>query len=127
MENARRKRLEKTGWKVGSAQDFLGLTDADTAFIEVKLALAKALTSRRLDSKLTQVEVARRLNSSQSRVAKMEAADASVSADLLIRSLLTLGTTPQELGRTVASAGKSTRRIAARGSSRLAAHARKSR
>lgn len=106
MDNARRKRLEKAGWKFGSAKDFLGLSDADSAFIEVKLALAHALAARRLQDKLTQVEVAKRLKSSQSRVAKMEAADSSVSADLLIRSLLTLGSTPQELGRTVAAAGK---------------------
>lgn len=125
MESAKRKRLERAGWKLGSAQDFLGLSDADSAFIEVKLALARALAARRTHDRLTQVEVAKRLKSSQSRVAKMEAADPSVSADLLIRSLLSLGSTPQELGRTVATAGKRTRPTPSRGGRHAARSSRK--
>ena len=56
------------------------------------------------DSSWTQLQVARRLGSSQSRVAKMEAADASVSLDLLIKSLLALGASRSEVGRVIAKA-----------------------
>jgi hypothetical protein len=105
MQAGKRKRLEAAGWKVGSAQEFLGLTDHDSAYIDVKIALARALAARRAERKLTQVQVAKRLRSSQSRVAKMEAGDPSVSADLLIRSLLALGATPKELGKVMSTAG----------------------
>jgi hypothetical protein len=39
------------------------------------------------------------MGSSQSRIAKMEAADSSVWLDLLIRSLLTLGATTKDIAR----------------------------
>ena len=91
MKTAKRKKLESAGWKVGSASDFLGLTDTEDTLISMKLALARNLKQRRQKKRLTQTELARRLGSSQSRVAKMESADASVSMELLMRSLLTLG------------------------------------
>jgi transcriptional regulator with XRE-family HTH domain len=46
---------------------------------------------------MTQVAVAKKIKSSQSRVAKMEAGDPSVSIDLLVRSLLALRETPANL------------------------------
>src|SRR5581483_4278956 len=48
---------------------------------------------RRAELGLSQAVVAKRLGSSQSRVAKMEAGDPSVSLDLLLRALLALGAT----------------------------------
>ena len=110
MQTAKRRRLEAAGWKVGSTQEFLSLTDHDSLYIDVKLALARALAARRAKDNLTQVQVAKRLRSSQSRVAKMEAGDKSVSADLLIRSLLALGATTKELGRVMSSAGSASPR-----------------
>ncbi|MEZ4589877.1 MAG: helix-turn-helix transcriptional regulator [Chloroflexota bacterium] len=44
---------------------------------------------------MTQTELAALLDTGQSRVAKMEAADSSVSTELLIRSLFSLGYTTQ--------------------------------
>ena len=96
---SKRKRLESKGWKVGSAQDFLGLSDEEAAYIELKLNLAKNLQKRRRILKITQTGLAKRLRSSQSRIAKMEAGDPSVSVDLLIRSLLALGVSKQSLRR----------------------------
>ena len=101
MKKTKKERLEKAGWKVGTAQEFLGLSDEESALIEMKLALARSLKKRRLASELTQDELAKQLGSSQSRVAKMEAADPTVSIDLLVRSLLALGTTRQEVGRII--------------------------
>lgn len=76
------------GWKIGSVADFLELSPEEASFIEMKLSLARNLRLRRQRRKLTQTQLAKLLNSSQSRVAKMEAADASVSLDLLIRPVL---------------------------------------
>jgi len=92
MDEKMRKALEEMGWKVGDAQDFLGLTEDEVSLIEMKLSLAEGLRTIRSRESLTQEEVASRIGSSQSRVAKMESADSSVSLDLLVRTLLRLGT-----------------------------------
>lgn len=97
MEQEKRERLEKAGWRVGSVQEFLNLSDDEALFVELKLALRAALKDRRTANGLTQTELAQRLGSSQSRVAKMEAGDPSVSLDLLVRALLATGATAQDL------------------------------
>ena len=102
MNRVKRERLKQAGWKVGSAKDFLGLNEQESALTEMKLALAQTLKERRLAQGLTQASLARQLGSSQSRVAKMEAADGTVSIDLLVRSLFLLGATRQEVGRIIA-------------------------
>ncbi len=103
MQKAIREKLEAAGWKTGDARDFLGLTDAEVAFVEMKLALAADLRARRLERHLNQTQVARIIGSSQSRVAKMEAADPSVSVDLLVRSLLKLGADRRDVAKAVAA------------------------
>jgi DNA-binding XRE family transcriptional regulator len=103
MKRAKRARLEAAGWKVGNVQEFLGLSDEEMEFIELKLALARSLRSRRERRGLTQAQLAKLIESSQSRVAKMEAGDRSVSLDLLVRSLLAIGTTKRELARIIAA------------------------
>ena len=99
MHQSKRKRLESKGWKVGTVQDFLALSHPEAAYIELKLSLAENLRKRRRMLKITQTGLAKRLQSSQSRIAKMEAGDPSVSLDLLVRSLLTLGVSKQSLRR----------------------------
>ncbi len=94
MDTAKRRRLEKAGWRVGTAKEFLNLSAEEAAHVEVKLYLANELTRKRKALRLTQVAVAKKIKSSQSRVAKMEAGDPSVSIDLLVRSLIALGATP---------------------------------
>jgi hypothetical protein len=101
LEKAKQKRLQEKGWAVGEAQDFLGLSDAEAAFVEMKLALSQALLKRRRLLKRSQVEVAQLLSSSQSRVAKMEAGDPSVSVDLLLKALLKMGATAEEVGKAI--------------------------
>ncbi len=102
MKAAKRNRLEAKGWKVGTPSEFLNLSPEESAYIELKLALSKNLQMYRREKKLTQKELARLLKSSQSRVAKMEAGDPSVSIDLLIRSLLVLGASRKFLARMLA-------------------------
>jgi hypothetical protein len=67
MDEAKRARLEEAGWKVGSAAEFLELSDDEAAFVELKLGLSEALRERRTRQGLTQVELAKRIGSSQSR------------------------------------------------------------
>ena len=103
MDKATKQKLAAAGWTTGDAQDFLGLTDAEAAFVDMKLALAADLKARRLDRHLNQTQVARIIGSSQSRVAKMEAADPSVSVDLLIRALFKLGARRRDVAKAVAA------------------------
>lgn len=105
MEKTKKKRLEKRGWKIGSTAEFLGLTPEENRYIELKLALGEHLKKLRRSRGLSQVRVAKLLSSSQSRVAKMEAADPSVSLDLLVRSILVLGSSEKELAKVIASSG----------------------
>jgi DNA-binding XRE family transcriptional regulator len=101
VKKAKRQDLESRGWTVGSAEDFLGLSDEEAAYIEMKLALSEELKKRRQRNKMTQTELARLVHSSQSRIAKMEAGDPTVSIDLLMKSLLALGVSKKELGRSI--------------------------
>jgi hypothetical protein len=101
MKKIKQAKLERAGWKVGSTAEFLGLTPEEAAFVELKVALADGLRELRRRRHLTQTDLARMLRSSQSRVAKMEARDPSVSLDLLVRSLLALGTTPADLAKII--------------------------
>ena len=101
MKATKRKKLESKGWKVGSVEDFLELSSEEVAYIEMKHALSNSLKERRTKEKLSQVEVAKIFKTSQSRVAKMEAGDPSVSIDLLVKSLLALGASPKELAKAI--------------------------
>ena len=114
MKTSKRQKLEAAGWKVGSTADFLGLSKEEELLIDMKLALANKLKARRRARNLTQLEIAKRLGSSQSRIAKMEVADKSVSLDLLVRSLLSLGATRQDIAGTIGTpiAKKSNRSVA---------------
>ena len=101
MRKARRDRLQEKGWKVGTVQDFLELSNEESAYIELRLRLSESLRKRRRKRHLSQNDVAKRISSSQSRVAKMEGGDPSVSLDLLIRSLLALGASSRDLARAI--------------------------
>ena len=106
MRKSKRARLEAAGWAVGTVKEFLGLSEADAVLIEMKLALSRSLRARRKQHGLSQLELANRLQSSQSRVAKMEAGDPSVSMDLLVSSLLLLGANSADLAKTIRGEGR---------------------
>jgi predicted XRE-type DNA-binding protein len=101
VEAKKLARLEAAGWKTGSADDFLGLTPEESAYLDLRMVLSDAVRETRKAKRLTQGELAGLLESSQSRVAKVEAADESVSLDLLIRALLALGVSLQELAKVI--------------------------
>lgn len=101
MKQSKRARLEAKGWRVGSVAEFLDLTPEESAFIETKLALSQYIRHRRKQQNLSQSNLAKLLKSSQSRVAKMEAGDATVSADLLLKALFTLGAKPKDIATAI--------------------------
>ena len=102
MDVKKRKRLEAAGWTVGDAAAFLKMTPEEAALVEMRLALSRSLRERRLEARLTQTALARQLGSSQSRVAKLEAGDPSVSLELLIRGLLAVGASRKDVAHALA-------------------------
>lgn len=108
MYESKRKQLEAKGWKVGSVEVFLQLSPEEAAYVELRLKLSDGLKKQRQQHNLTQVELAKWVKSSQSRVAKMEAGDPSISLDLLIRSLLALGVSNQDLARIISPSKRTT-------------------
>ncbi len=107
MKTVRRKRLEAAGWKVGTAEEFLGLSPEEAKLVEMKLALGDSLRRYRIRRRWTQQELARRLGSSQSRVAKLETGARGVSLDLLFRALFVAGASTEEIVRGIRSRGRS--------------------
>lgn len=102
MDLKKRKRLEAAGWTVGDAAAFLKLTPGESALVEMRLALSRTLRERRQAAGLTQTALAKQLGSSQSRVAKLEGGDASVSLELLIRALLSVGASRKDVAHALA-------------------------
>ena len=102
MRESKHRRLAGKGWKTAGAKEFLGLSAEEEAYIELRLKLADGLKMRRRSRRVTQAQLAQELRSCQSRVAKMEAGDPTVSLDLLVKSLLALGTSNRELAAIIA-------------------------
>lgn len=101
MDPRKKARIEAAGWKVGSASDFLNLTEEESNYIELKLTLSDLLRASRNEAEMTQQELAKRMKSSQSRVAKMESGDPAVSIDLLVKALFQTGVTSARLGSVI--------------------------
>jgi DNA-binding XRE family transcriptional regulator len=102
MNASKNRNLESAGFKVGSVQEFLGLSDDEMALIDLKVRLIRMCRPARERSGITQDELATRIGSSQSRIAKMEAASPDVSLDLICKALLALGVSRQGIGKAIA-------------------------
>jgi DNA-binding XRE family transcriptional regulator len=107
MRAARKKRLEAAGWKVGTAEEFLGLSLEEARIVDMKLALGNSLRRHRIRRRWTQLDLARKLGSSQSRVAKLETGALGVTLDLLFRALFTAGVSTEEIARELRSRRRS--------------------
>jgi len=103
MKKTKRVKLQRAGWRFGTAADFLDLSKEEVQFIEIKLALAEGVRQRRLAKGLTQAELASRIGSSPSRVSFIESGDPSVSIDLMLKTLLTMGVSRAELAKIITS------------------------
>lgn len=104
MDRLKKERLEAKGWNISTVSEFLELTPQENALIEIKLALSRSLKARR-QKLMTQVALAKKIQSSQPRIANAENGDASVSIELLIRAMLATGATPQDIGKVIAEVG----------------------
>ena len=102
MDSKKKKKLEAKGWRFGDASNFLGLSPEEAQFIDLKIALKNSLKAERLKQNITQVELAKLTGSSQSRIAKMEAGDPTVTVDLLLKALLQLGVTNKQISKIIA-------------------------
>jgi len=105
MKKSEREELEAQGWKIGDTKEFLGLSDEEMAYIEIKLALSTRVRELRKKRKLTQEQTTKLIGSSQSRVAKIESGDPTVSIDLQVKSLIALGASREDLAEAIKSSG----------------------
>lgn len=103
MNKSKRNKLERAGFKVGGVQEFLELSNEDMALIDLKVRLIRMVQHVRKSNQLSQVELAGLIGSSQSRVAKMEAASVDVSLDLICKALFAMGVTHSELAKAIRS------------------------
>ena len=101
MDARKRKKLEAAGWRVGTAQEFLDLSDEENALVEIKLSLGELVRRHRVRAHLSQTALAQRLQSSQSRVAKLESGDAGVSLDLMFKAAFVAGAKRRELAKVI--------------------------
>jgi DNA-binding transcriptional regulator YiaG len=106
MDKAKQEKLEQKGWKFGSAADFLQMSSEEQAYVEMRVALSQGLKAIRKRKRISQARLARMIGSSQSRVAKMEAASPSVSIDLMIKSMIALGASKKEVANVISSEPK---------------------
>ncbi len=97
MDRGKRKRIEAAGFRVVEVQDFLGLSDDEMQIVELRVALGRNVRRLREAQNLTQQQLAARFQSTQSRVAKIEAAAPDVSLDLMIRGFFAAGGKLHEL------------------------------
>jgi len=104
MDSQKKARLEKAGWKVSDAKEFLGLTEEENTYIEMKLDMASLLKAERTKAGFTQSDLAKKLHTSQPRVAKMENGDPSVTLDLIMKGLLSLQIRRSEIGQALQTA-----------------------
>ena len=103
MKTSKLERLKAAGWKAGNAEDFLQLSDEEAQLVALKLALISAVKKSRLKRKLSQIDLAQRMKSSQSRIAKIEAGDPSVSLNLIVRALIASGAKTRDIQAAFAS------------------------
>lgn len=97
MDVRKQKKLEAAGWKFGNAEDFLGMTPEEAAYLKVKLTLARAVEAQRQKCGLSQTDLAAKMNTRQPNIARLEQAPEKVTIDALFKTLLALGLTPRKI------------------------------
>jgi DNA-binding XRE family transcriptional regulator len=103
LSKERKAKLQKAGFKVGTVQEFLGLSDAEMIIIDMRIALGKKIRVARERQQLTQSDLAKRIRSSQPRVAKIESGEEGVSLDLMTKAALAVGMTRKQIAKAIAA------------------------
>jgi DNA-binding XRE family transcriptional regulator len=105
MKKNTKERLENKGYRFTDAKEFLGLSDEEMALIDLKLVLIEKVREIRQRDALTQKDLAKLINTSQSRVAMIENAASDVSLDIICKALFALGVTRRQLATAIAKGG----------------------
>jgi DNA-binding XRE family transcriptional regulator len=95
MDAKKKHKLQKMGGRVATVAEFLDLSEAEAAVVELRLELAGAVRKKRAAAGVTQAQLAKAIGSSQARVAKMEGGDPQASIESLVRALAALGAKPR--------------------------------
>jgi DNA-binding XRE family transcriptional regulator len=95
MDAKKKRKLQKMGGRVTTVAEFLDLSEAEAAVVELRLELAGAVRKKRAAARMTQAQLAKAIGSSQARVAKMEGGDPQASIESLVRALVALGAKPR--------------------------------
>jgi predicted XRE-type DNA-binding protein len=117
MNAAKRKKLEAAGFRVGDAEDFLDLTPEERELVDLRLKVSRMVRILRERQNLTQKELAARIKSNQSRVAKLESGAGDVSLDLMFRGFFAVGgklsdvTGPSKLKPAAGKRGRGTAKV----------------
>ncbi len=101
MDEKKQSKLVTKNWKIGESRDYLKIDSEEMALIELKVSLGNTLKNKREQKEITRSQLAESLHASQSIIEKMETGDPSVSVNLLIDSLLSLGLSKDELAKLI--------------------------
>jgi DNA-binding XRE family transcriptional regulator len=110
MDKEKQRALEAAGFRVGTVQEFLGLTEEENKIVELRVAIGRRTRALRERRKITQQELATAIGSSQSRVAKLESADPGISLDLMFRGFFNVGGKVADLTKALGNGGRAARR-----------------
>jgi DNA-binding XRE family transcriptional regulator len=91
------EKKRKDGWAEGDAADFLGLDNAESRLIDMKISAVFAIRRLRAEKDMTQAQLAKAIGISQPRLAKLESLGAGVSLDQIMKALFAVGGSVSDL------------------------------
>jgi DNA-binding XRE family transcriptional regulator len=103
MRKSKKERLQKLGYIVTDAQNYLALSNEEMALIDLKVQLIHKLKAIRKKAGTTQKELAKLMHTSQSRIAMLEGGASDVSLDLVCKALFALGTSKKQIAKAIAN------------------------
>jgi DNA-binding XRE family transcriptional regulator len=103
MKKSKKEKLQKLGYIVTDTKEYLGLSDEEMALIDLKIQLMNKLRVIRKKAGVTQKELAKIMQTSQSRIAMLEGGSSDVSLDLVCKALFALGISKKQIAKVIAS------------------------
>ena len=97
MDTKKRKQLEAAGYQITDSADWLGLTPQEQAIVNMRVNFALEIERVRKASNITQRELADKIGTRQSGVARMLNNPTTATIDSLIKTLLALGASPKRI------------------------------
>ena len=104
MDGEERAKMKAMGYVVvNDAADWLELTEVERQIVDLRVRLGREIRRRRTEAGLSQAQLAEKIGSSQSRVAKAEGRAPGVAIDLMMRAFFATGGTVDELAQAIGS------------------------